>query len=57
MYTSIEIPDDLLELQKDVTIAIDGLTINGLKFLSTIYLHINFRTMNYMPNTSAGYYK
>ena len=30
--TSIDIPDELLEVQKDVTIEIDGLKINGLKF-------------------------
>ena len=29
MDTSIGIPDELLEVQKDVTTAIDGLTING----------------------------
>ena len=35
----------------------DELTINGLKYLSTISLHIYFRTMHYMPNTMAGYYQ
>ena len=57
MYTSIEIPDDLLELQKDVTIAIDGLTINGLKFLSTISLYIYFKTIYDIPITTARYYQ
>ena len=55
--TSIDIPDELLEVQKDVTIATDGLTINGLKFLSTISLHIYFKTMYYMPNKTPEYYK
>ena len=55
--TSIDIPHELLEVQKDVTIAMDGLAINGLKFLSTISLHIYFRTMHYMPNTRAGYHQ
>ena len=55
--TSIDIPDELLEVQKDVTIAMDGLTINGLNLLSTISLHIYFRKMHYMPNTTAGYYQ
>jgi hypothetical protein len=32
----IEVPDELLELQKDVVISIDGLTVNSLKFLTTI---------------------
>ena len=34
----------------------DGLTINGLKFLSTISLHIYFSTIHYMLNTTVGYH-
>ena len=48
---SIEIPYELLEVQNDVTRAMDGLAINGIKCLTTISLHIYFRTMNYIPNT------
>ena len=55
--TSIDIPYELLQLHKDVTIAMIELTINGLKYLSTISLHIYFRTMHYIPNTTAGYYQ
>ena len=55
--TIIEIPEKCLELKKDVTIAMDGLEINGLKFLSKISLHIYFRKMYYMPNTTSGYYQ
>ena len=35
----------------------DGLTINSLKFLSIISLHIYFRTMYYIPNSTAVYYQ
>ena len=55
--TSIDIQDGLLEVQKDVTIAMDELEINSLQFLSTISLHIYFRTMNCIPNTTVGYYQ
>ena len=55
--TSIDIPDELLEVQNDVTIAMDGLIMNGIKFLSKIPLHIYFRTIIYMPNTTAVYYQ
>ena len=34
-----------------------GLAINGLKFLSTISLHIYVNTMHYMPNITARYYQ
>ena len=54
--TSIDIPDELLEVKKYGTGTMDGLTINGLKFLSAISLHIYFGTIHYMPNTTAGYY-
>ena len=57
MDTSIDIPDELLEVKKDVTITMDLLKINGLNFFSTTYLHIYFRTMYYMTNTTAGYYQ
>ena len=57
MDTSIDIPDELLEVQKVVTIAMVGLTINGLKFLSTISLHIYFSIMHYTPNTTEGYHQ
>ena len=55
--TSIDIPDELVEVQKDGTIVMDGLTINGLKFFSTISLHIYFKTMYCIPNTMVGYYQ
>ena len=57
MDTSIYIPDELLEVQKDITIAMDISTINGLKFLSTISLHIYFSIMHYTPNTTEGYHQ
>ena len=55
--TSIDIPYELLEVKKGITIAMDVLTINGLKFLSKISLYLYFRTMQYMPNTTSGYYQ
>ena len=55
--TIIDIPDELLEVKKDVTITMDRLTINSLKFLSTISLHIYFSTIQYVPNITVGYYQ
>ena len=55
--TIIDIPDELLEVKNDVTITMDGLTIKGLNFFSTISLHIYYRTMHYMPNITVGYYQ
>ena len=44
----VEIPDELLETHQDVTISMDGLTVNSLKFLSTISHDIYYRTAQYL---------
>ena len=33
----VEIPKELLEVQKNLTVSMDGLTVNSLKLISTIY--------------------
>jgi hypothetical protein len=53
----IEIPEELKSVHEDVTLAIDGLTINSLKFLSTISRNIYYRTVHYMPTTEAKSYQ
>jgi len=40
----LEIPDEFLETHQDVTILMDGLTVNSLKFLSTILHDIYYQT-------------
>jgi hypothetical protein len=54
---TIEIPDELLEVQKDVVLSIDGMTVNSLKFLTTISHDIQYRTAQYLSNTTAGMFK
>jgi hypothetical protein len=53
----IEIPKELISVQEDITLAIDGITINSLKFLSTISRNIYYRTVHYMPTTEAKNYQ
>ena len=53
----IDIPSELISVQQDVTLAMDGLQVNGLKFLSTISLNIYYRTANYLPTNNAEYYE
>jgi hypothetical protein len=53
----IEIPEELISVQEDITLAIDGITINSLKFLSTISRNIYYRTVHYMPTTEAKNYQ
>jgi hypothetical protein len=53
----IEIPEELISVQEDITLAIDGITINSLKFLSTISRNIYYRTVHYMSTTEAKNYQ
>jgi hypothetical protein len=53
----IEIPEEMISLHEDVTLAIDGITINSLKFLSTISRDIYYPTLHYMPDTKAPQYR
>jgi hypothetical protein len=53
----IKIPEELISLQEDITLAIDGITINSFRFLSTISRNIYYRTVHYMPTTEAKNYQ
>ena len=53
----IEIPEELISVHEDITLAIDGLTINTLKFLSTISRNVYYRTAHYMPTREAKNYR
>ena len=53
----VEIPDELLETHQDVTISMDGLTVNSLKFLSTISHDIYYHTAHYVSQPIASVYK
>jgi hypothetical protein len=49
----VEIPGELLEVQKDVIISIDGMTVNSLKFLTTILHQLFYQTAQYVPTNVA----
>ena len=53
----IEIPDELLEVQKDITMSMDGLMVNSLHFLSTIAHDIYYRTTQYVSDPIASVYE
>ena len=56
MNDLIDIPNELLEVHKDVTLSMDGMTVNGLKFLTTISHNIYYRTAQYIANPVASVY-
>ncbi len=53
----VEIPDELLEVQKDVVLSIDGMTVNSLKFLMTISHELFYQTAQYVPANIASNYE
>ena len=53
----VEIPDELLEVQKDLIVSMDGLTVNSLKFLSTISHELFYRTAQYVSKPVASVYE
>jgi hypothetical protein len=53
----VEIPDELLNIQEEMTISMDGLTVNSLKFLSTIAHDLFYRTAQYVPKPVASVYE
>lgn len=57
MEDLIEILDKLFEFHKDVTLSIDGLTVNSLKFLSTMSHNSYYRTAQYVSRLKAEVYK
>jgi hypothetical protein len=54
----VEIPDELLEVQQDLTLSMDGLTVNSLKLLSTTISHdLYYRTAQYIARPVASIYE
>ena len=53
----VEIPEELLDIQQDLIVSIDGLTVNSLKFLSTISHDLYYRTAQYVSEPVASVYE
>jgi hypothetical protein len=53
----IEIPNELIEVQQDVILSMDGITVNSIKFLTTISHEIYYRMAQYVIQTNANKYK
>jgi hypothetical protein len=57
MSNLVEIPDELLEVQKDVILSIDGMTVNSLKFLTTISHELFYWTAQCIPTNVESEYE
>ena len=57
MDDSIDIPHELISVNEEAKLFMDGITVNSLKFLSTISENLYYRTAHYMPNTRTDKYR
>ena len=53
----VDIPDEFLEVQQDLTVSMDGLTVNSLRFLSAISHELYYRTTQYFTETVVSVLK
>ena len=53
----VEIPDELLETHRDITISMESLTVNSLKFLSIISHDIYYHTAQYVSQPIGSVYE
>ncbi|KAI2512474.1 Reverse transcriptase (RNA-dependent DNA polymerase) [Fragilaria crotonensis] len=53
----IEIPKELIATQRNVTICMDGMKVNGLSFLTTVSRNIQYRTAQYVKHQTADIYR
>jgi hypothetical protein len=54
---TVEIPEELLEIQQDLKVSMDGMTVNSVKFLTSISHDLYYRTAQYVKDPVASVYK
>ena len=53
----VEIPKELISTQREVTLCMDGMKVNGITFLTTVSRHIQYRTAQYVKHQTAIAYR
>jgi hypothetical protein len=53
----VDIPPELYETHKAVQLCIDTLFVNKIPFLTSVSRNIQFRTAEYLPNTTLASYR
>jgi hypothetical protein len=54
---TVEIPEELMDIQQDLKVSMDGMTVNSMKFLTAISHDLYYRTAQYVTNPVASVYK
>jgi hypothetical protein len=53
----IEIPHELIRAQKNATLCIDSMKVNGMNVLTTISQHVQYRTAQFVPKQTPECYQ
>ncbi len=53
----IDIPKELIMAQREVTLSMDGMNVNGISFLTTISHNICYRTAQWLPDKTMASYR
>jgi hypothetical protein len=53
----IEIPKELISTQREVTVCVDAMKVNGLIFLATVSRNLQYRTAQYAKHQTAAIYR
>ena len=53
----IEIPKELISAQREVTLCMDAMKVNGLAFLTTVCRNLQYRTAQYVKHQTAEVYR
>ena len=53
----IEIPDELLNIHREIELSVDGMKVNGLQFFTTVAHDIYYRTAQYIKSTHAHQFR
>ena len=52
----IQLQKELMTKNKEITLAIDTITVNGCNFLVTVSLHLYYRSAHYIPSKTTEQY-
>ena len=53
----IEIPKELIATQREVTLCMDGMKVNGLAFLTTVSHNLQYRTTQFIKQQTPEVYR
>jgi hypothetical protein len=53
----VEIPNELIATQRNVTLCMDGMKVNGVAFLTTVSINLQYRTAQFVKHQTIAVYR